>query len=168
MPHAWSATLVAAPTLLAASAVLVAACHDIIARTVPNRLAALIAALGLVARIADGHLIGGLIVAIVVFVAAALCWRRGWLGGGDVKLMGAAALALPPAHVAPFLVAMAIAGALHAAAYLALRHRVPAPAPHRPNGLLARTLRAESWRIQRGGPLPYACAIAAGFLFVVI
>jgi hypothetical protein len=28
-------------------------------------------------------------------------------------------------------------------------------------------LRAERWRISRGGPLPYACAIAFGFLFVV-
>jgi hypothetical protein len=26
----------------------------------------------------------------------------------------------------------------------------------------------ERWRIRRGGPLPYACAIAAGVLFIIL
>jgi prepilin peptidase CpaA len=34
--------------------------------------------------------------------------------------------------------------------------------------LLARALRVEQWRIRRGGPLPYACAIAAGGLFILL
>jgi prepilin peptidase CpaA len=34
--------------------------------------------------------------------------------------------------------------------------------------LLARALRVERWRIHRGGPLPYACAIAAGGLFILL
>ena len=62
---------------------------------------------------------------------------------------------------------MSIAGALQAAIYLSLRHIIPQPDHVRPVGLMARGLRAERWRILRGGPLPYACAITAGFLFVL-
>jgi prepilin peptidase CpaA len=155
-------------TALAAAALLVAAGHDIIARTVPNWLALLIAALGLGARIADGHVLSGVLSGLVVFVAAAICWRRGWLGGGDVKLLGAVAIVVPPGSVLIFIAAMSIAGALHALAYLSLRRVVPPATQLRPRRLLARALRAETWRIRRGGPLPYACAIAAGFLFVIL
>ncbi len=35
-----------------------------------------------------------LLAAGAVFVLSALCWRRGWMGGGDVKLLGAAALGM--------------------------------------------------------------------------
>ena len=167
MPHTLSAILTVAPTVLAATALLAAAAHDVIARTVPNRLALLIALPGVAARIADGHLLAGLTAGAIVFVIAAFCWRRGWLGGADVKLLGAVAIVLPLAVLPMFIVAMSVAGALHAAAYLSLRRIIPPPPPGRPSRLLSRALRAERWRIVRGGPLPYACAIAAGFLFAI-
>jgi prepilin peptidase CpaA len=167
MPYAWSAILTAAPVLLAAVALMVAAMHDIIARTVPNGLALLIALLGIIAHIADRRLLAGLAAGVIVFLIAAVCWRRGWLGGGDVKLLGAVAIVLPPAALPTFIVAMSVAGALQAAAYLSLRRIIPEPDHRRPAGVIARGLRAERWRILRGGPLPYACAIAAGFLFVL-
>jgi len=92
----------------------------------------------------------------------------GWMGGGDVKLMGAAAVLVPPPLVPMFVAALSIAGAVLALMYLAARPLMPAPARQRPRGLLARACRAEQWRISRGGPLPYACAIASGFLFVIL
>jgi hypothetical protein len=44
---------------------------------------------------------------------------------------------------------------------------LPRPTPKRPRGLIGRILRVEAWRIHHRGPLPYACAIAAGTLFVL-
>ena len=100
-------------------------------------------------------------------IVAALCWRRGRLGGGDVKLLGPAALGIPAHSVVVFVAAMAIAGGGLAMAYLAARPFVTSRNSPRPQGLFGRVIRVEGWRIARGGPLPYACAIAAGFLFAV-
>ena len=147
---------------------LAAALHDVIARTVPNGLALALAVTGVLARALDHHLLAGLIAGIVVFIAAALCWRRGWMGGGDVKLLGAGAIAVPPVAVPNFILVMSVTGALLAIVYLIGRSL---PAPHatpRPTALLARALRVERRRLHRGGPLPYACAIAAGGFFVLL
>ena len=139
-----------------------AALHDVMARTVPTLLCLAIAALGLAARAATGDLAAGLLAAGLVFLGAALCWRRGWLGGGDVKLLAACALVVPP-HAVPGLVAgTAIAGAGLALVYAATRRWVAPSYGSRPMGLLARAARAERRRLARGGPLPYAVAIALG------
>jgi prepilin peptidase CpaA len=148
--------------------ILAASLHDIVARTVPNRLSLALAIAGIATGAQNGHLFGSLLAAGIVFVVSAFCWRRGWMGGGDVKLLGAAALGMPPSSVLVFVATVAIAGGLLALFYLAARRLVPAPAPLRPAGLFARALRVERWRISRGGPLPYACAIAAGALFVSV
>jgi hypothetical protein len=43
-----------------------------------------------------------------------------------------------------------------------------APRPGaRPRSLLARIVRVERRRLSRGGPLPYASAIAAGTIFII-
>lgn len=144
-----------------------AALHDVAARTVPNGLALALALTGVAARALDHTLIAGLIAGFVIFALAAFCWRRGWMGGGDVKLMGAGAMAVPPGGVVNFILVMSIAGALLAVVYL-IGRSMPAPPPSlRPASLPARALRIERWRLHRGGPLPYACAIAAGGLFVL-
>jgi prepilin peptidase CpaA len=145
-----------------------AALHDIFARTVPNWLVIVLAALGVIARAVEGNLIAGLWVAIAVFAIAAFCWRRGWMGGGDVKLLGATALAVPPGSVPMLIFVMGMAGGLLSLFYLAARRFMHAPSPTRPHFLIARAVRVERWRIRRGGPLPYACAIAAGGLFVLL
>jgi prepilin peptidase CpaA len=90
------------------------------------------------------------------------------MGGGDVKLLGAVATIVPPGHVAQFIVAVTLAGAALALVYLAARRIIPAPDARRPARLVARAIRAERWRINRGGPLPYALAIAAGFLIITL
>lgn len=145
-----------------------ASAHDLAARTIPGLTCVAIALLGLLARDLAGELAPGVAAAGAVFAGAFLCWRRGWLGGGDVKLLGATALAVPPASVPALLAATAIAGAWLALAYLAARRFVTAPGGPRPRGLVARALRAERWRIARGGPLPYAVAIALGMAVVAL
>lgn len=146
-----------------------AALHDVAARTVPDLCALLLAGAGIVARVADAHLMTGLLAGTAVFVAATICWMRGWVGGGDVKLLGAAALLVPPAAAGIFVLDVALAGGLLALTYILLRNVVPSPVVtgRRPRSLLARALRAERWRIHRNCPLPYASAIAAGALFCI-
>ncbi|HEX3995412.1 MAG TPA: A24 family peptidase [Acetobacteraceae bacterium] len=161
--------------LASAAIVLLAAWHDLVSRTVPNWMPALIAGFGIVAALVSARLLISTGLGLAIFVAAAICWRRGLMGGADVKLLGAIAIALPPGMVSLFVVAMSLAGAVHAVAYLVARRMVTRPPalvgapaiPPRARSLLPRALRAERWRISRGGPLPYACAIAFGFLFVV-
>lgn len=144
-----------------------AATHDAATRTIPNWIAACIVLLGIAARLLGGDLIASLAAASLLFAACVFAWSRGWLGGGDAKL--AAAFALVPAHgqVAGFVLATALAGGLLALLYLALSRIVPRPAPGPRQGLLARVLKAEAWRISRCGPLPYAVAIAAGGIHVL-
>jgi prepilin peptidase CpaA len=154
--------------LLSAAALLAASLHDVMARTVPNGLALAIALLGLIAHLIDGHIVGALIAGLAVFIVAALCWRYRFMGGGDVKLLAATAVVVPPAAVLNFITAVALAGGVLALVYLFGRRFVPRPLAPRPAHLLGRVCRVEHWRIHRGGPLPYACAIAAGGLFILL
>jgi prepilin peptidase CpaA len=144
----------------------VASLHDIATRTIPNGLALALTIAGMSAGATNGHVFGSLFAASGVFAVSTLCWSRGWMGGGDVKLLGAAALGMPTSSVLTFIAAAAMAGGVLAVFYLAARRLMPFHRSPRPKGMLARALRAERWRISRGGPLPYACAIAAGVLFI--
>jgi prepilin peptidase CpaA len=168
MLSTWSSLLSSSLVLASIAILLAAALHDIVARTVPNWMAATLALLGLASQILHGHPIAGPAAGLAVFLLAAFCWRRGWMGGGDVKLLGAAAIVVPPGDVANFVAAVTLTGALLALVYLGARRITPAPDAQRPARLVARALRAERWRIRRGGPLPYACAIATGFLFITL
>ena len=158
------------PVMLAGSAVLLleAGACDIATRTVPNRVPAMLAAVGAALRLESGHLAGALAAALTVGVLAFFCWRRGWLGGGDVKLLAAAALLVAPARVPGLILAVALAGGVLSLLYLLLQALLPDPASPRPSNRLARILRVEHRRIRRRGPLPYASAIAAGAIFVLL
>ncbi len=156
--------VIASAALLLASVV-----TDIAARRVPNWIPALLAATGLALRAASGTLAGGVLAAALVFLLMVFCWRRGWMGGGDVKLLTAATLTVPPLAAAWLLLAVALAGGALAALYLLLGAVLPRVRP-RPGGDgrgLARILSRERRRIAGGGPVPYAAAIAAGTLFVL-
>jgi prepilin peptidase CpaA len=144
----------------------VASLHDIATRTIPNGLVLALAIAGMSEAVTNGHPFGSLFAASGVFAVSALCWSRGWMGGGDVKLLGAAALGMPASNVLTFIAAVAMAGGGLAVFYLIARRLMPFRRSTRPKGMVARALRAERWRISRGGPLPYACAITAGVLFM--
>jgi prepilin peptidase CpaA len=151
----------------AAALLLLAALMDVASRTVPNWIPAAVALDGIVLRVASGQLVGGIASGGLVFVASALLWRRGLMGGGDVKLLGATAIVVPAGLAVPFIVAVALSGGLLALAYSALRYIVPVPGPVRPVGRIARIVRVERRRIRRCRSLPYACAIATGALFTL-
>ena len=168
MPATWPSLLSFGLLLAGIVLLLSAALHDFMARTVPNGVAATLAVIGIAVRVLAGGLAAGLLVGLIVFALAAFCWRRGWMGGGDVKLLAATALLVPPPLVPSFVTVVAICGGALALIYLVARRYVGPPRSARPQSLLARALRVERWRIRRGGPLPYACAIAAGGLFILL
>ena len=155
-------------TLLAAALLILAAGCDILTRLIPNAIPAALAVLGLALRVIDGSWPWAVLAGGIVFGLCFLCWLRGWMGGGDVKLLGACAMLVPPLSVFPMITTVGIAGGVLAFIYLAARRLVPRPSPlpsaQRPQGFLARALRAERWRLSRGAALPYAVAIAIGSL----
>lgn len=155
-------------TLIAAGLLVAAAGFDVLTRLIPNAIPLSLAVLGLALRLIDGSWPWALLAAGIVFGLALVCWLRGWMGGGDVKLLGACALLVPPLAVAPMVTMVAIAGGGLAFVYLVARRFVPRPLSlppaQRPQSFLGRALRAERWRLSRGTALPYAVAIAIGSL----
>lgn len=147
---------------------LAAALHDLAFRTIPNWMPGIICCVGCLLRVFDNMLVEGMIAFLAVFLISGFCWSRAWLGGGDVKLIAASALLVPPALVVPLLLDVALAGGVLAMVYLIagrlMRPQCKAP---RPPDLLSRVFRVERHRIRRYGPLPYASAIAAGVMIVL-
>jgi len=75
---------------------------------------------------------------------------------------------LPPNAAFGFVLASCLAGGVLAIGYWLLGRVTASPATERPSGLLRRIIRVERRRLRRGGPLPYALAIAAGVCFTLI
>lgn len=162
--------------LLAASALLlfIAAAFDVAARRVPNPVAASLAAIGIVLHVPSHDLVAALGAGLSVLAVGFFCWRRGWMGGGDAKLLAAAAMLVAPSRVPGLILAVALAGGVLAGIYLLLRamtgrHAQSDPKTNRHRGgRLARVLRIEQRRIARRAPLPYASAICAGAVFTLL
>lgn len=153
--------------IAAAALLVVAAVHDIVARTIPNRLVLCVAVIGVACRGVAGDLLPALGVAALVFACGVLGWRLGALGGGDVKLLAAVSLLPAPALVPSLIAAVALCGGALALSFLVARPLVPRRPGPRPQSWLARSLRVEAWRVRRRGPLPYAVAIAGGALLTL-
>jgi prepilin peptidase CpaA len=153
---------------VATTTLLLAGIHDLAFRTVPNWMPVVLLLPGILLRLMSGTLMLGLLAGLLIFLGGAFCWRRGWLGGGDVKLLAAAAVLVPPELVVNLLLNVALAGGALAMIYLALARLVAPPSSTpRPPGMFRRIRRAELYRVHRRGPLPYASAIAAGALLVL-
>ncbi len=148
--------------LIGLALLLGAGLHDIAFRTVPNTLCAALLLCGLALRLFGADIWYGLLAGFIVFGICAIMWWIGWLGGGDVKLLGAASVFVPPGYVPELVLYTSLAGGVLAVAYLVAGKLVPSPAVQRPPTMLARIARCELWRLHRRGPLPYAAAIAAG------
>ena len=113
---------------LLAAALVVAAVGDWRSRIIPNWLNGAIALLAIPYWWASGlSLWPGVPVQIAVaaglFLVFALAFRLGAMGGGDVKMIAAIALWLPPAAVLQLLVVMSIAGGVLTIAML-IPHRL--------------------------------------------
>lgn len=157
----------------ALTVLLVAALQDVRQRLIANRLSLLLLALGLARHFLVGIAAGSLTWAILLPAAAALAvfaigyalWRAGGVGGGDVKLLAAAAFLVGPESIGVLIMATALVGGLIALGYLAsaalrpvaaiLCPRLVTPPPGEPATATRPTI-------------PYGVAIAAGAAAVIL
>ena len=95
---------------VATTILLLAGVHDLAFRTVPNWMPVALLLPSILLRLMSGSLMLGLLAGLLVFLGGAFCWRRGWLGGGDVKLLAATAVLVPPSLVVNLLLDVALAG----------------------------------------------------------
>jgi prepilin peptidase CpaA len=106
--------------LLTAVGIFAAAAYsDVRARHIPNALPLAIGALALVQLIPAGDphsALWSIAAAVVVFAAAFLQWQFGLMGGGDAKLLAAAALLVGWHNLFDFLLLMSLGGAVIALA----------------------------------------------------
>ena len=125
---------------------MLAAIFDVAVGRVPNSLngALLVGALLFQASSTSDSLAGTWAVAAGALIVAALVWQRGWLGGGDVKMMVACVLWLPPASAALGAAVMAISGMV-----------------------LGLSVAVRSGKL-RGARVPYAPAVTIGFSWALI
>jgi prepilin peptidase CpaA len=144
------------PVLVFIAALIAAAISDAASYTIPNRCPLLIV-LAFAA-----HSVGAppmaafaaLLTASAVFAVGLFVFGRGWLGGGDVKLITAVALWTGPAWLPLFLVSSSLAGGTVALLYLSpLRHRLPQPV-----GASVDSTEMPAAR----QPVPFGIAIAVG------
>jgi prepilin peptidase CpaA len=150
---------------------LFAAVHDIGFRTVPDWVSVALLVIGVCWRVADrpAMLMPSAAITLAMLLFTYWLWRRGWMGGGDVKLLTAAVLFVPPLLVPQLIIGTALAGGILAVFYFLGGVVVKRPsAADRPANFVARVLRCEQWRLSRRGPLPYATAIAAGGLLATL
>jgi len=179
MEFAYTGDTLLISALLAVGSVLLltASLNDIALRLLPNWTSLGVFVVGIVLRLHDGTLPAGLGAAVAVFAGAVLCWHRGWLGGGDVKLLAACVLLVPPANVLNLILLTTLGGGLIALLYLAVGKLLSEKQSTLPQiqkrgagtlWTLRRLWRVEIRRIRRQGPIPYGCAISAAALILLL
>ncbi len=142
---------------------------DIATRLIHNEICLTLALLGIVSQIfSPAHVAASLVVAAILFLLLLVVYERGWMGGGDVKLLVALAIGLPLTGMVQLLTVTALAGAVLALMHLMMRLLpYPGTAPAG-SSLLRRVYAVERWRHVRRAPLPYGAAIACGGIWALL
>jgi len=148
----------------------IAAVEDVRARRIPNWLTAGVAALYptyVLASPAAVPWLEALAVAGAILVVGFLVFARGWLGGGDVKLIAAVSLWAGPEHMLLFALITGLAGGVLALATLSWQRLLGPLGLHlEALGLLGGPSAGANDPQPAPTSLPYAIAIAAGGLAV--
>jgi prepilin peptidase CpaA len=148
-----------------AGLMILAAVEDLRRLLIPNALTLSLCVLWPLYALATPTLVGilgSLACAAAVFLVGALLFSRGFIGGGDVKLLAVATLWAGPAGAVPLLVATGVLGGM-----LALFLLMP------PGAQLATLARVKlgpgdaSFKSGMATPVPYGIAIAAAAIIVV-
>ena len=155
--------------IAAMTVVTIAALQDIRERLIANRSVVLLLGSGALYHMAiAGGFADWLVIAGGAFASAAAVmsvgfavWRLGGLGGGDVKLLAAAAFFVGVEGITVLLVATALAGGLLAIVHLLLTRLAPIVVMHFAGPSF-------SGPDQQSRSLPYGVAIATGFACAVI
>jgi prepilin peptidase CpaA len=140
---------------------------DIATRLIRNEICLVLALLGSAQFASPMQVTESLIAATILLLLLMVIYQRGWIGGGDVKLLVALAIGLPLMGVIQLLTITALAGGVLALVHLMMR-LLPYPKPAPAGSSLARRVYAiERWRNLRHAPLPYGVAIACGGIWTV-
>src|SRR4051795_6968814 len=92
---------------------------DIATRLIRNEICLALALLGIACQLASPMQVAqSLIAAAILLLLLLVIYTRGWIGGGDVKLLVALAIGLPLTGVMQFLTATALAGGVLALAHV--------------------------------------------------
>jgi prepilin peptidase CpaA len=141
---------------------------DIATRLIRNEICLMLALLGIAVQfVSPMHVTESVVAATILLLLLIVVYQRGWIGGGDVKLLAALAVGLPLMGVIQLLTITALVGGVLALVHLMLR-LLPYPklAPAG-SSLVRRVYVIERWRNLRHAPLPYGVAIACGGIWTV-
>jgi prepilin peptidase CpaA len=146
-----------------------AAYGDARTRRIPNELALAVGVLGLLRMILEGEpraILYTFGAAAAVFAVAFFLFRRGLVGGGDVKLLTAAALLIGYHDLLSFLLLMSLCGALISLAVLAANKFGPVLryGPRQAMASVSEEIRGTPERLS----VPYAVAIAAAGVLILV
>ena len=148
--------------LMFPAAMAFAGAMDFFTMTIPNRVSlALIAGFAVVAAMAGAPwmLVANHVAAGLLFLGVGIfMFSMGWLGGGDAKLLAAAALWLGFDSLFPYITLVTILGGALAIGLLAFRNITP------PVWLMG-----QEWALRlhdRRGGIPYGIALAGAALWV--
>jgi prepilin peptidase CpaA len=162
-----SAVLAAAVVIFA-----IVAYQDVRTRRIPNALSLAIAALGL-ARIAlAAELIDAgytLAAAVIIFAITLALFQRGAIGGGDAKILTAAALLIGYRELLSFLFLMSLCGAALALATLAAERLDLSLRRFRREAYVSSTDRSGRGRVaSKRSTAPYGVAVAVAGVITLI
>jgi prepilin peptidase CpaA len=141
---------------------------DVATRLIRNEICLALALLGIAGQLASPMQVAeSLIAATLLLLLLLVIYQRGWVGGGDIKLLVALAIGLPLTGVIELLAITALAGGVLALLHLMMR-LLPYPrlAPAG-SSLVRRVYAVERWRHLRHAPLPYGVAIACGGIWTI-
>lgn len=156
------------------AALIASAATDLKERIIPNELVVAIALAGLLLCLLmrPGQLGISLLAAALVFLAMGVLCRYGAIAGGDVKLMAAVTLLVPPSGVVELLARIALAGGLLSSLYLSASYLIGSArggscdaVPENAVSGVAAWARLESARIASRKQVPYAVAILGGVIW---
>ena len=119
-------------TILAIAVLIFAAYGDIRRRLIPNELSIVLALLGLARMIVTGDWIAApwtVAAAAAILVIGFLCFSRGWIGGGDAKLLAAVALLVGYRQLPDLLLIMSLVGGVIALVVIAIEKLRPLMLP---------------------------------------
>ena len=164
---------------VALTALLASAWTDLKDRIIPNELVGLIAVAGLCLSLMlrPEQTWISLMAAALVLIGLGVLAHWGVMGGGDVKLISATTLLVPPDHVGQLMVFIAMSGGLLSGVYLLGRHLLRSSDLRKsvsyPEAGGERGGNSEGWfsgecaRVAAGGSMPYALAILGGVAGVI-
>ncbi|WP_439360772.1 A24 family peptidase [Bradyrhizobium sp. DASA03007] len=142
---------------------------DVATRLIRNDVCLVLALLGIAGQLASPmQLIESLTAATILFLLLFMIFQRRWIGGGDVKLLVALAIGLPPTALMQLVTVTSLAGGVLALVHLMMRV-LPYPKLAPVGSSLARRVYTiERWRHVRHAPLPYGVAIACGGIWAIL